>query len=68
MDWTYYLWALLLVVGSFVAWLLSLVTLPGNWLIVGVAALFAWLLPADESRRHVDDGRRVVGARRSSAK
>jgi uncharacterized protein YqgC (DUF456 family) len=50
MDWTYYLWALLLVAGSCVAWLLSLLTLPGNWLIVGFAALFAWLLPAVDAR------------------
>jgi uncharacterized protein len=47
MDWTYYLWAFLLVVGCCVAWLTSLVTLPGNWLIVGFAALFAWLMPSD---------------------
>jgi uncharacterized protein YqgC (DUF456 family) len=50
MDWTYYVWALLLVLGSCVAWLLSLLTLPGNWLIVSFAALFAWLLPAEDGR------------------
>ena len=44
-DWTYYLSALLLVACSGLAWLLTLVALPGNWLIVGGAALFAWLLP-----------------------
>jgi uncharacterized protein YqgC (DUF456 family) len=47
---TYYLWALLLVVGCAVAWLLNLVTLPGNWLIVVGAALFAWLLPVQQGR------------------
>jgi uncharacterized protein YqgC (DUF456 family) len=47
MDWTYYLWAILLVVASVIAWLTSLVTLPGNWLIVGLSALFAWLMPPD---------------------
>ncbi|MCI0335191.1 MAG: DUF456 domain-containing protein [Planctomycetes bacterium] len=48
--WSYYLYALLLVVGSVVAWLLNLVALPGNWLIVGGAALFAWLLPVENDR------------------
>ena len=47
--WNYYLWALLLVVGSVVAWLLNLVTLPGNWLMVGGAALFAWLMPGKQA-------------------
>ena len=49
-EWTYYLWALLLVVSCAIAWLLNLVTLPGNWLIVGGAALFAWLLPVNGDR------------------
>lgn len=49
-EWTYYLWALALVVCSVVAWLLNLVTLPGNWLIVVGAALFAWLLPVEDGR------------------
>jgi uncharacterized protein YqgC (DUF456 family) len=48
--WTYYLWALLLVVACCIGWLLSLVTLPGNWLIVGFAALFAWLVPVEGGR------------------
>jgi uncharacterized protein len=43
--WLYYLLALLLVFGCGVAWLTTLFTLPGNWLIVGLAALFAWQLP-----------------------
>ena len=42
-EWTYYLWAALLVVGSLVAWLLNLVMLPGNWIILGGAILFASL-------------------------
>jgi uncharacterized protein len=49
-EWIYYFWAALLVVGSFVAWLLNLVMLPGNWIIVGGAALFAWLLPLTDDR------------------
>jgi uncharacterized protein len=46
-EWVYYLWALLLVVTSGFAWLLNLVAMPGNWLIVLAAALFAWLLPLE---------------------
>jgi uncharacterized protein YqgC (DUF456 family) len=49
-EWTYYLWAALLVVGSVVAWLLNLIMLPGNWVILGGAILFAWLLPLDDGR------------------
>jgi uncharacterized protein len=49
-DWGYYLWALLLVAGCVFAWLLNLVTLPGNWLVVGAAALFAWLIPEQAGR------------------
>src|SRR3954462_2011716 len=43
-PWMYYLWALLLILACSLAWLTTLVALPGNWLIVGCAALFAWLL------------------------
>jgi uncharacterized protein YqgC (DUF456 family) len=49
-SWRYYLWAAMLVAGCCVGWLLNLVALPGNWLIVGGAALFAWLLPIEEGR------------------
>jgi uncharacterized protein len=48
--WLYYLWALLLVLACGVAWLTTLVTLPGNWIIAGFAALFAWLLPETDGR------------------
>jgi uncharacterized protein YqgC (DUF456 family) len=44
-DWAYYLWALLLVAASVLGWLLNLVALPGNWIVLGGSALFAWLLP-----------------------
>ena len=47
MGWLYYVWALLLVLACGVAWLTTLVTLPGNWFIVGLVALFAYLLPAE---------------------
>jgi len=49
-TWVYYLWAVLLVVASVVSWLLSLVALPGNWIVVALAALFAWVFPEDGGR------------------
>jgi uncharacterized protein len=48
--WNYYLWALLLVIACGIAWLLNLVTLPGNWILVGAAALFTALMPKAEGR------------------
>jgi uncharacterized protein YqgC (DUF456 family) len=44
-TWVYFLWATLLILGSGASWLGTLVTLPGNWGIVLLAALFAWLVP-----------------------
>jgi uncharacterized protein YqgC (DUF456 family) len=44
-PWLYYLLALALVLACFVAWLTNLVTLPGNWFVVGLAVLFAWMFP-----------------------
>lgn len=55
--WLYYLLALFLVALCGAAWLTTLVTLPGNWLIVGLAALFAWLFSAG-----VDAGRGIAWA------
>jgi uncharacterized protein YqgC (DUF456 family) len=49
-TWVYFLWALLLVLASGLAWLTTLFTLPGNWLIAGFAALFAWLIPVVDGR------------------
>jgi uncharacterized protein YqgC (DUF456 family) len=46
-DWIYHAWAALLVILCTLAWLLSLIALPGNWLIVAAAVLFAWLFPSD---------------------
>src|SRR5215203_4890297 len=48
-PWIYYLWALLLVFTCGLAWLTTLVSLPGNWIVVGCAALFAWLMPHEPS-------------------
>jgi uncharacterized protein YqgC (DUF456 family) len=49
-TWVYYLWAVLLVLACGMAWLTTLVTLPGNWFVAGLAALFAWLVPASADR------------------
>lgn len=47
MDW---LLAFLLVVCVLAGWVGTLFSLPGNWLIVASAALYAWLGPESESR------------------
>jgi uncharacterized protein YqgC (DUF456 family) len=49
-TWIYYFWALLLVITCGVAWLLSLISLPGNWIMVGAAALYAWIFPEAADR------------------
>lgn len=48
--WVYYPSAVLLVLVCIAAWLTTLLTLPGNWAVVGLAAGFAWLFPADVGR------------------
>jgi uncharacterized protein YqgC (DUF456 family) len=39
------LWAILLVLVLLVGWVLTLFSLPGNWLMVAASALYAWLVP-----------------------
>jgi uncharacterized protein len=46
----YYVWLALLVVANTTAWLSNLVSLPGNWLIVAVTAVFAAVFPEDAGR------------------
>jgi uncharacterized protein len=48
--WAYYIWACLLIFACCIGWLTTLVTLPGNWIIAGLAALFAWFIPVEGSR------------------
>jgi hypothetical protein len=48
--WIYYPSAVLLVALCIGAWLLTLLTVPGNWIVVGLAAGFAWLFPAAAGR------------------
>ena len=46
----YYVAAVCLAILCCLAWLSTLLTLPGNWLVVGLAALFAWWFPVEAGR------------------
>lgn len=46
---TYYLWATMLVFMAIIAWTTNFVTMPGNWFIVGLAALFAVTLETGDA-------------------
>jgi uncharacterized protein len=39
------LWALIFIVAVLGFWLLTLLGLPGNWMIVAATAFYAWLIP-----------------------
>jgi hypothetical protein len=49
-PWLYYPLAIALLLACTACWLANLFTLPGNWGIVALAALFAWLVPVSGSR------------------
>src|SRR5262245_578708 len=49
-EFWYYLWAALFVLVSLCALVATLFMLPGNWIIVGLAALFAWLVHGPEGQ------------------
>jgi hypothetical protein len=44
-DWIYYVCGVLLLIGNLAAWVATLFMLPGNWVIVGLAAVSAYFLP-----------------------
>lgn len=46
MEW-YYLWAVLLILASGVAWLSNFFLIPGNWLILLMGIVFALVRPAE---------------------
>ena len=48
--WLYYALAIGLLAAGLICWLTNLFSLPGNWALLGLAALFAWLVPHDNSR------------------
>ncbi|MBN00983.1 MAG: hypothetical protein CMJ77_17850 [Planctomycetaceae bacterium] len=45
--WIYYLFAVLLLLANASSWCLTLLTLPGNWMIVVFTAVFAWFFPIE---------------------
>lgn len=51
-DILYYVWGVLLVLGNCAAWFATLLTLPGNWVIVALTGVFAVFYP-DASGRGV---------------
>jgi uncharacterized protein YqgC (DUF456 family) len=48
--WLYYTMAVLLILGGGLCWLSNLFSLPGNWVLLAVVALFAYLVPHADSR------------------
>jgi len=49
-PWLYYTLAVLLVLAGGLCWLSNLFSLPGNWLLLGLVALFAFLVPEIKTR------------------
>jgi uncharacterized protein len=49
-DWVYYPSVAVFFALCVIAWLTTLFTLPGNWLVVALAAGFAWLFPHEAGR------------------
>jgi uncharacterized protein len=49
-PWLYYTLALLLVAGGGLCWLSNLFSLPGNWVLLGMVALFVFLVPETSGR------------------
>ena len=45
-EFAHYAWVVALLLGASAAWTVNFVAMPGNWIIVGFAALFAWALPS----------------------
>jgi uncharacterized protein YqgC (DUF456 family) len=48
-EYSYYAWALLLVFSASIAWTTNFVTLPGNWFVVGLAALFVQVMESGDA-------------------
>jgi len=49
-DILYYTMAVLLVLFSAGCWALNLFSIPGNWIMIALATLFAWLMPTGEGQ------------------
>ena len=48
--WVYFIWAILLIIVNVVCWCTTFITLPGNWFMVGVTALFAWVVEGEDGQ------------------
>jgi uncharacterized protein YqgC (DUF456 family) len=46
----YYTLAFALITAGLFCWLADLLSLPGNWILLLLAALFAWLVPVEDGR------------------
>jgi uncharacterized protein YqgC (DUF456 family) len=60
-DWVYHLCGALLIVANVAAWVATVFTLPGTWVMVALMALAAWFLP-EGSERGLGVGWWEVGA------
>jgi uncharacterized protein len=49
-PWLYYTLAVLLIACGMLCWLANLFSLPGNWVLLGLVALFAFLVPETSGR------------------
>ncbi len=50
-EFTYYLWAVFLIFASGVAWTTNFFALPGNWFVIGFAALFVSAMASGDAAR-----------------
>lgn len=50
MQHLYYVWAVLLILANGLAWCGTVLSLPGNWVIVGLTFLFAWLVDGPQGQ------------------
>ena len=48
-EYSYYAWALLLVLFASIAWTTNFLAMPGNWFIAGLAALFVWSMGSGDA-------------------
>ena len=48
-EYSYYAWAMLLVFSASIAWTTNFFTLPGNWFVIGLAALFVEVMESGDA-------------------
>ena len=60
-----FLYAILLIAVLLASWLLTLLGMPGNWLMVAATTVYVWLVPCPLARRdRLEDGRGPAHPRR----